>query len=213
MSKIFAVGDSHSIFYFNSKLINHHWVGWGGMPVTIYKLIEEGIPLYNIVEKLPPGDICKINIKPDDYVLFCYGWNDIQKNINKYSNGDYINLIDYLVNYYIKIIKKYSDGTLYKIKPIVNCIYPIPIITNNTILGSEDERIKYTLYMNEKLKDECQKNNIPFFDIYDIISDNNKFKKNICDNDGNHIDRDNYELRIIIESKLIETIKKFYENT
>ena len=67
--------------------------------------------------------------------------------------------------------------------------------------------------MNEKLKDECQKNNIPFFDIYDIISDNNKFKKNICDNDGNHIDRDNYELRIIIESKLIETIKKFYENT
>ena len=29
-TNIFAVGDSHSIYYFDSNIVNHHWVGWGG---------------------------------------------------------------------------------------------------------------------------------------------------------------------------------------
>lgn len=40
------------------------------MPVTMYQLIIKGLPLYNIVERLQPGDICKINIKVNDVVLF-----------------------------------------------------------------------------------------------------------------------------------------------
>ena len=85
---IFAIGDSHSILYYNSHSIKHHWVGWGGMPVTMYRLVKEGIPLYNIVERFPPGEICNINIKDNDFVLFIYGFNDVQKNIGKYSNKD-----------------------------------------------------------------------------------------------------------------------------
>jgi len=104
---IFAVGDSHCIFFYNSVNIKNHWVGWGGMPVTIYKLIEEGLPLYNIVERLKPGDICNINIKENDIVIFYYGWNDIQKNINKYAkNNNYKEIIDNLVVKYLEIIKK-----------------------------------------------------------------------------------------------------------
>ena len=211
-NSIFAIGDSHCIYYFDSIDINHHWFGMSNLPVTIYKLIEQDIPLYNIVEKLPPGDICQVNIKSNDFVLFCYGWNDIQKNIKKYSKDNYKNLIDYLVINYIKIIKKYSDGTLYQIRPIVNCIYPIPISTNDSIFGSDEERIEYTLYMNEKLKSECLQNDIPFFDIYDIISDNSKLNKNVSDIDGTHLDRKNSELRIMIENKLKDTITNFYKS-
>lgn len=211
MNKIFAIGDSHCIFYYDSLNIENLWVGWGGMPVTIYQLINNGLPLYNIVDRLPPGDNSHINIKENDIVLFCYGWNDVQKNIYKYAENNYETEIDTLVLSYINIIKKYSDGTLYKIKPIINCVYPIPISNNDTIFGSEDDRIKYTIYINKKLKATCLENNIPFFDIYDILSDNNKISVNVVDPDGTHVDRKNAKLRDIIETKLMticQTIEK-----
>jgi hypothetical protein len=66
--------------------------------------------------------------------------------------------------------------------------------------------------MNEKLKSECLQNDIPFFDIYDIISDNNKLNKNVSDIDGTHLDRKNSELRIMIENKLKDTITNFYKS-
>ena len=73
-------------------------------------------------------------------------------------------------------------------------------------------RIEYTIYINEKLKSECLQNNFPFFDIYDLISDNNKININVCDKDGTHLDRQNNELRIIIENKLKDAIHHFYKN-
>ena len=201
---IFAIGDSHSILYYNSHSIKHHWVGWGGMPVTMYRLVKEGIPLYNIVERFPPGEICNINIKDNDFVLFIYGFNDVQKNIGKYSNKDtYKTMIDELVDEYIKLITKYSDGTLYKIKPVVSCVYPIQLSINENIYGSDDERIIYTKYMNSKLKISCLEYGIPFFDIYDLISNNDKMNTEYIDKDNTHLDRFNSKLVSIIEDKLL----------
>ena len=105
MTNIFVIGDSHSLFYIDSDKINHHWVGWGGMPVTMYTLCKSSIPLYNIVEQLPPGDICKINIKENDIVVFSYGWNDVNKNVYEYGNNNYKTEIDNLVVNYINLIK------------------------------------------------------------------------------------------------------------
>lgn len=200
---IFAIGDSHCIFYYDSLTIKNHWVGWGGMPVTMHRLIEEGLPLYDIANRLPPGDTYKLNIKDNDFVLFCYGWNDVQKNIYKYSKDNYELEIDRMVCKYINLIKSYSDGSLYQIKPIVNCVYPIPLSMNDTILGSDDERILYTKYMNKQLKARCLENNIPFFDIYDIITIDDKVNVNTADQDMTHLDRKNPELRSILEGKLI----------
>jgi hypothetical protein len=207
---IFAVGDSHSIFYYDSNIVNHHWVGWGGMPVTMYQLLNHGLPLYNIVERLQPGDICNINVKENDIVLFFYGWNDIQKNIHKYGNINYKNEIDNMVTNYVKLIKDYSNGKLYKIKPIISCIYPIPQSINNEMTGTNEERIEYTLYMNDKLKYLCLENNIPFFDIYELLHDNNVISSYVVDNDKTHLDRKNLQLREKIESLLLDLINKNY---
>jgi len=207
---IFAIGDSHSIFYYDSLIIKNHWVGWGGMPVTMFRLIEEGLPLYSIADKLPPGDTCKINIKEGDYVLFSYGWNDVQKNINKYSNNeDYTNMIDLMVHKYINLIKNYSDGTLYNIKPIISCVYPIPLLVNDTIIGSDNDRIIYTKYMNEILKIICNVEGIPFFDIYGIISKDDKLDLTVIDPDLTHLDRKNTTLRCLIEGKLINICENY----
>lgn len=209
-NNIFAIGDSHCIYYYDSPIIKNHWVGWGSMPVTIYQLVEKGLPLYNIVEKMPPGDICNINIKENDYVLFSYGWNDVQKNIHKYSKNDYKAGIKSLISQYINLIKKYSDGTLFKIKPIVNCVYPIPLSMNDTIIGSDTDRIIYTKYMNKQLEKQCLQNNISFFNIYDLVSDNNKLNINVVDKDMTHLDRKNVKLRQTIENKLMSICNKYY---
>jgi lysophospholipase L1-like esterase len=211
-TNIFAVGDSHSIYYFDSTIVNNHWVGWGGMPVTMYQLILQGLPLYNIVERLQPGEICNINIKENDVVLFFYGWNDVQKNIHKYGNNNYKIEIDKLTTNYVKLIKDFSNGVLYKIKPIISCIYPIPQNENNEMSGSKEDRITYTIYMNEKLKCLCLENNIPFFDIYDLLQDNNVISAQVVDNDKTHLDRKNPQLREKIETKLIELIKISFNN-
>jgi hypothetical protein len=211
LPKVFAVGDSHSIFYFKSKTVKHHWLGWGGMPVTMYKFIEKGVPLYNIVERLPPGDICNINVKDNDIVLFCFGWNDIQKNIYKYGKDNYEEMIHNLVVDYINSIKKYSDGTHYKIRPIINCVYPLPLSINDTIFGTDEERIQYTILINSKLKEECAKSNLPFFDIYDILNNNGKLKPELLEKDGTHLNLENHELRMIIEDKLFKLIYEFYK--
>ena len=81
---IFAIGDSHSIFFHNSSIIKEHWVSFANLPLTWYRLIREGLDIYNVGNKLGNGHE-QNNIKSSDSVLFCYGWNDIQKNINKYA--------------------------------------------------------------------------------------------------------------------------------
>ena len=123
---IFAVGDSHSIFYSYLTKIKHHWVGWWGMPVTIHKLIEEGLPLYNIVD---PGDKSNTNVKENDIVLFCYGWNDVQKNIYKYAKDNYENEINNLVKKYVELIQKYSKGK-------------IIVVNQKEIIEPEEELVK-----------------------------------------------------------------------
>ena len=204
MSKIFILGDSHSIFYYYSNLFYHHWLGWCNLPVTMYQFIYQDIPLYNIVELYQPGDTCKINIKNNDIVVFCFGWNDVNKNIYKYAKNNYESSIDEMVKKYIlKIIillKKYN------IFPIINCIYPI---TNN-IIENQEEIIKYTKYMNFKLKNECKNKNIPFFDIYDLLSLDDRIKNSILSNDNTHLDVNNIDLRNLLEQKLLNLCKDTY---
>ena len=86
MNNIYFVGDSHSIIAWFLKPVDHHWFGWAGLPVTMFQFINNEIPLFNLVERYNPGNICNTNIKKNDFVLFSFGWNDVQKNIYKYQN-------------------------------------------------------------------------------------------------------------------------------
>lgn len=210
MQNIFIVGDSHSIFYYYSKTpnIKHHWTGWAKLPVTLFELVKlQNFPLYNIVERYSPGDVCKINIKDYDFVVFCYGWNDIQKNIHKYNKNNYKEIIDYLCEKYINLIIKLP----YNIYPIINCVYPIsPDKENNiNIFGNYEERIKYTNYMNNKLQEICNKNNIPFFNIYEKLNNNGLLSRSVTNPNGDHLDEFNEELRNDIENDLLNLINDY----
>jgi hypothetical protein len=212
VQNIFVIGDSQSIFYYNTKnpLIKHHWLGWANLPVTLYELVKlSTLPLYNIVERYSPGDVCKINIKANDVVVFSYGWNDIKKNIHKYNKNNYEEMINSLCMKYISFILQLSKE--YRIYPSVSCVYPSSQNdeNNTNIFGSHAERSKYTLLMNRKLNELCNKHNIPYFDIYDRINDNGILNKSISKADGDHLDENNSELREYIETKLINITDNF----
>ena len=207
MSKIYSVGDSHSIFFWYSDIIDHHWFGWAKLPVTMFKFLNCPIPLFNIVERYSPGDVCKVNIKKNDFILFNFGWNDVQKNIYKYQQNNYKTFINYMVKKYVEkiiILRKQ-----FQINPIISCIYPVAETTEGEINGDINVRITYTIYMNERLLFFANKYNILFFDIYNKISENNKYKKEYINDDKCHLTHKNKELMEFLENKLLNLCKNY----
>ena len=197
---IFAIGDSHSIFFHNSPIIKEHWVSFAGLPLTWFRLIKEELDIYNIGNKLGNGHE-KYNIKTGDFVLFCYGWNDIQKNINKYAKDDWETELEKLITNYIILLKNYEKK--YNITSIVLCMYPNPLKISKDINGSNDERTKYIKYTNIQLLNKCKEYNLKFFDIYDMITGEKGFIKQEYTKDGIHLDYNNSYLRDTIDEKLL----------
>ena len=197
---IFAIGDSHSIFFHNSPVVKEHWVSFANLPLTWYRLLNEGLDIYNIGTKLGNGHE-KYNIKSGDHVMFCYGWNDIQKNIYNHAKDNYKEEIEKLSSKYIDLLLKYKEK--YKIIPIVQCIYPNPLKTGDS-KGSPEERKKYTEFANCVLRKLCQEKNVFFFDNYDLITDENGFIKKEYTKDKVHLDYTNKFLREKIDNMLVK---------
>jgi hypothetical protein len=206
-AQIFAIGDSHSIFFYNSLKIKEHWLGCTNLPISIYRIINEDIDLFNIGNFIMNGHE-KYNIKENDYVILYYGFNDIQKNIHKYANNDWENETNLLIIKYIHFISKIKERC--KIIPLISCIYPNPLVEENVnAYGTSDERRKYTLKANSVLKEECGKNNLLFLNIYNFISDNNGNIKKEFTKDNIHLDYNNIFLRNYIESTIYNLIENF----
>lgn len=202
-SQIFAIGDSHTIFYHNSLKIKEHWFYNSNLPITIYRLLNEDLDIYNIGNNLGNNHE-KYNIKNNDYVIFYFGFNDIQKNIHLHAKNTWSNEINNLfTNYILKVV---FFKVKYKIKPIISCIYPNPRpgAEGQNPNGSYEERKKYTLYANDLLKNLCYNNHLHFLDIYNIITDEYGFIKNEFTHDKIHLDYNNKNLREIIENKIYE---------
>ena len=197
--QIHAIGDSHSIFFHNSMKIHEHW----GQIHSIYNLVKKGIDLFNLGNRLGHGHE-KYNIKMNDYVIFYYGYNDIQKHFYINYRNNIENNIEHLINSYIESII-YLKNT-YKIVPIIPCIYPLPIKKGSLdIRGSDEERINYIQITNKLLESKCKEHNILFLNIYDYISNNKKLNEKYTV-DGIHLDYNNIELRTYIEAKIYELI-------
>jgi hypothetical protein len=209
-AQIFAIGDSHSIFFYNSMKIKEHWFFGSSeysdnLPLTIYKFISSSnlLDIYNIGNMLSNGHET-YNIKERDYVLFFFGFNDIQKNITKYSENNYKQGILDLFTTYIQRIIQIQEK--YKINTIIPCIYPNPRpnAVGVNCNGTYEERREYAEYANIILKDLCFKNNLPFLDIYSIISDNDGFIRAELTIDNIHLDYNNQEIRDIIEAEILK---------
>ena len=202
-SQIFAIGDSHTIFFYNSMKIKEHWFFGNYLPATIYRLINEDLDLYNIGTRLGNSHE-KYNIKENDYVIFFMGFNDIQKNINKYASNNWKEEVTDLFTGYVDKVIELSNK--YKIKPIIPCVYPNPRpdAKDQNPFGSFEERRMYAIFANIFLKSICQEKNIHFFNVYHLITDEDGFIKKEITNDSIHLDYNNEKLRVIIENEILK---------
>lgn len=223
MVKIVALGDSHTIFYSKSESNNENiskifemWIGYNThLPITWYRFVNEDMDLYNIgtiiANNSNNSNIKKTyidnNIKNGDYVLFSYGWNDIQKNIKKYNSDNYKEELNNLIGNYIKKIEIYKNK--YKIIPIIQSIYPNPLKESNSKpCGTSEERLNYILYANKFLKEICKKRFLLFFDIFDLISDDKGFIIKNYTTDGIHLNHKDKDIHDIIDNKLVDLINQ-----
>jgi hypothetical protein len=78
--QIFSIGDSHSIFFYNSMKIKEHWFFGCNLPLTMYSLSQKGLDIYNVGTAIGNGHEL-YNIKANDFVLMSFGYNDMQRNI------------------------------------------------------------------------------------------------------------------------------------
>jgi lysophospholipase L1-like esterase len=177
---------------------------WGGLtseyPLTIHRLIRTNLDIFDVPSIIGRGHE-RYKIKENDFVLFYYGYNDIQKHIAKYENWK--EEIVGLCENYVKLMCLYRG--ICKIHPIVSCVYPIAKPKSNAVTnGSDFDRIEYTIYINFVLKELCSINGIRFFDIYDyIVNELGHIQDELC-NDGMHLDLQSYSLRTYVEDKILE---------
>jgi hypothetical protein len=200
-SQIFAIGDSHTIFFHNSMKIKEHWFCVGTLPLTIYKLLNEDLDIYNIGNYL--GNLHETyNITENDYVIFYFGFNDIQRNIAKHAENSWQAEITKLFTGFINKVLALSNK--YKIKPIMPCVYPNPRpgAQHQNPCGSYEQRRMYTVFANNLLKQLCETNKLPFLDIYDLIADEYGFIKQDITSDNVHPDYNNKKIRILVEDEI-----------
>jgi hypothetical protein len=200
-SQIFAVGDSHSIFFYNSMKIKEHWGFETKIPLTIYTLLINELIIYEIGNILGNGHE-KYNIKENDFVIFYYGYNDVQRNINLHYKNNWEPEINSLFSNYVYYIKNISEK--YKINPIISCVYPNPRpdAQGQNPSGTIEERIMYIKYANKILNLNCDLYNIPFLNIYDYITDTNGFIKENITTDCIHLDYNNDTIRNYVEKEI-----------
>ena len=174
---IHTFGDSHS------SNIHSHW-GYINIPDVNIKCNHIGGRLMYTFGQLGLNllNIKNYGVKVNDTVLFCFGEIDCRNHVHKHitEGKTYKIIIDELVTNYFKSIKKNVD----QYENIKTCVYNVVPPTRGfycgpdhpyPFLGSDEERKTYYMYMNEKLKELCQKYNYFYFDIYNKSCDEEGF--------------------------------------
>lgn len=152
-------------------------------------------------EKLNRFDIRHFNVKDGDTVIFCLGEIDCRCHIHKHITeiSSYEDIIDNIVNNYFDAIELNVSVSGIKFKNV--CVYNVvpPVQKFNTkenpsypYLGTDEERKKYVLYFNQKLKEKCTDKGYVYFDIYDKYTDENGFLKKELSDDNVHIRNGTY---------------------
>jgi hypothetical protein len=187
---IHTFGDSHSgLGWLNCDIINHE-LG----PLLCYSFGKE---------KLDRCDIRNHDLVDGDSIIFCLGEIDCRFHIHKHitDTTTHEDIIDTIVANYFEAIKLNVDISQIKFKNV--CVYNVvPPVKKDGLwenseypfLGTDEERKQYVLYFNSKIKENCEKYNYIFFDIYDKYVDENGFL-NPSLSDGNVHIRDSTHVR------------------
>lgn len=171
-------------------MIKEHWLGLSLLPVTMWRVVHEGLHIPQVAEIVGNGHQ-RHPILPTDTVLFFFGHNDIQKNVGKYWKDTWEKEIPLLAKAYVKRLKTFPCI------PVVMAVYPIPRITQPTIYGSDDERRAYTQCLNNALEKECNAHGIQWINLNRWIEDSEGYIT--YTRDGYHLDYDDPFLVDVIE--------------
>jgi hypothetical protein len=158
LGMIYTIGDSHA------------WHGWLKIPDVVTN--ERGPMLMHSIGAEVNQRNHAESFPSDAIVCFCWGEIDCRCHVHKYQ--PWKETIDKLVEDYFKTIS-YTKKT-HKNIWVFN-VMPPPrrsMVTENPgfpFLGSDDERLAYVKYMNEKLR----QSEYTFVDIYDRYADKDGF--------------------------------------
>lgn len=194
---IHTIGDSHSHNGWNEIIQSHH-LG----PVLCYSFGKE---------KLHRCDIRNFDIKDGDTIVFCLGEIDCRCHIHKHitDTKTHQDIINNIVDDYFEAIELNVSISQIKLKNV--CVYNIvpPVQKCNVwedpgypYLGSDEERKKYVLYFNKKLKEKCFEKEYIFFDVYDKYVDENGFLRKDLSDGIVHIGNGTYISNFINENLL-----------
>lgn len=184
---IHTIGDSHSYNGWSGVILHH--LG----PVLCHSFGKE--PLNRC-------DIRNIGINDGDTIVFCFGEIDCRCHVHKHVTvtKSYQTIIDEIVCNYFEAIK--LNVVTSQIQNMKICVYNVvpPVQKHNRkespeypFLGTDEERQKYVVYFNVKLKQKCAEYGYIFFDIYRHYVDEYGFlRKDLSDGcvhigDGVHI--------------------------
>jgi hypothetical protein len=152
---IHTIGDSHT--YWSCLSAQHH-IG----PLTCYRFGLEPSRI-QVPETVMPGDT----------LVFCLGEIDCRCHI--YVHGK--DTIDGIIDRYFRAIRQVTPENIN-----IGVFNVVPPVRRNTQVenpdfpfrGTDEERLDYIIYFNQKLKEYCETYNFWFIDVYD----------NYCDVDG-----------------------------
>lgn len=196
--RLHTYGDSHAVHYGGWDKINidnliiktNHLAG---------KLMYSfGRDRMNVLSGLHLGDM----------VCFCFGEIDCRCHINKYEPNWKESIDNVVENYFINI--KQNVDRFIDLKVLVfNVVPPLErelpenlwIEAGNGLpsLGTDEDRKKYTLYMNLKLKEYCDKYKYTFFDVYDKYVNEKGFLKVELSDNNCHIKNPIFMREFLIE--------------
>ena len=165
---IYTVGDSHC------------WNAWSKIPGVKFHLL--GPMLMNTMGR--DKVIVVEGIPEDANIIFCWGEIDCRCHVHKYQ--PWKENINYLVENYIKAIdenaKTHKNIWIFNVSPPPH-EKEVIAAPHFPFRGTDEERLSYVKYMNEKLKES----KYPFVDVYDKYCDKDGFSNRELMPDGVHI--------------------------
>lgn len=151
--------------------------------------------------------------KERDIIIIVYGEIDCRCHIGRQlqKGRDLKEIVDTLVLNYVNAILQY--GFRHVIVLAVPPPVPIkefeerngPITHHLPMVGSDQERLLYTTMVNNKLRDECQKNSLYFIDPFDSYKREDGMM-DFSKSDGNSHIGDNREVLKILSAFILKLI-------
>jgi len=202
--ELHTFGDSHAT----------HYGGWDDIKIEGVNINTNHIP-GKLAFSFGKDEMVVVSsvVKDNDVVIFCFGEIDCRCHINKYE-PNWKESIEDVANSYITNIKRNVSN-----RNIKTCIYNVvpPLERENPLnqwteewsrkhgvpaTGTDEDRKKYTEYMNLKLKEGCDVNGFVFLDVYDKYCDENRYLKPELSDTNCHI-KDPIYITEFIKNNLI----------